>query len=211
MKNKNIFITGIGTEVGKTVVSAIFVEALQSDYLKPIQSGDLHFSDTNKVQQWTNTKGKFHPEIYRLNSALSPHTSAEIDKIEIDLDKIILPKTDNSLIIEGAGGLLVPLNKKDHLTNLIKKLAVPVVLVSRNYLGSINHSLMTYEVLKQYEIPMLGWVINGPKNESGMEYILNYTKLPVLLEINEEQEVNKTMVNRYAKQLNENLNKLNLL
>lgn len=211
MKNKQIFITGIGTEVGKTVISAIFVEALQSDYLKPIQSGDLHYTDTHKVQEWTDTNGTFHKEVYRLNNPLSPHTSAELNNIKIDLNKIILPETENPLIIEGAGGLLVPLNEKEHLTNLVKKLKVPVVLVSRNYLGSINHSLMTYEILKQYEIPMLGWVFNGPKNESGKEYILNYTQLPVLLEVEEEPKVDKSMVKKYANQLKENLNKLNLL
>lgn len=211
MKNKQIFIAGIGTEVGKTVISAIFVEALQSDYLKPIQSGDLHYTDTHKVQEWTDTKGTFHNEVYRLNNPLSPHTSAELDNIKIDLNKIILPETENPLVIEGAGGLLVPLNDKEHLTNLIKKLNVPVVLVSRNYLGSINHSLMTYEILKQYEIPMLGWVFNGPKNESGKAYILNYTQLPVLLEVEEEPRVDTAMVKKYAKQLKQNLNKLNLL
>lgn len=211
MKNKQIFITGIGTEVGKTVVSAIFVQALQSDYFKPIQSGELDYTDTHKVQEWTDTKGIFHPESYRLNNPLSPHTSAKLDNIKIDLNKIILPNTNNPLIIEGAGGLLVPLNDKEHLTNLLKKLNVPVVLVSRNYLGSINHSLMTYEVLKKYDIPMLGWVFNGPKNESGKDFILSYTNLPVLLEVNEETEVNKTMVKSYADQLKQNLQNLNLI
>lgn len=211
MQNKQIFITGIGTEVGKTVISAIFVEALQSDYLKPIQSGDLHYTDTHKVQEWTDTTGKFHAETYRLKNPLSPHTSAELDNVKIDLDNFFLPYTDNHLVIEGAGGLLVPLNDKEHLTNLIKKLEVPVVLVSKNYLGSINHSLMTYEILKKNEIPMLGWVFNGIKNESGKEFILNYSKLPVLLEVEEESEVNKIMVKKYANQLKQNLIALNLL
>jgi dethiobiotin synthetase len=110
MTNKPIFVTGIGTGVGKTIVSAILVEKLKADYWKPIQSGDLEDSDTLKVKSLiSNTKSVFHPEAYRLTQPFSPHKSAKIDNITIEADKIILPKTDNQLVIEGAGGLMVPL------------------------------------------------------------------------------------------------------
>lgn len=210
MKNKNFFISGIGTEVGKTVISSIFVQALQADYFKPIQSGDLHYTDTMKVKELADTKGFFHTETYLLNQALSPHTSSEIDGVTIKLDQIKLPITTNRLVIEGAGGLLVPLNDNEHLTHLIQKINTPVVLVSRNYLGSINHSLMSFEILKSFGIPILGWVFNGNPNESGKEYILNYTKLPILLEVQEEK-INIKMITKYAKQLKDNLTQLDLL
>ena len=211
LKAKKIFISGIGTDVGKTVVSSIFVTALQSDYFKPVQSGDLHHTDTDKVRALSETTGVFYPEAYRLNQPLSPHTSAQLDGVRIDLDFINLPETENQLIVEGAGGLLVPLNDTEHLTHLIKKLDIPVVLVSRNYLGSINHSLMSYEILKENRIPILGWVFNGPKNESGKEFILNHTNLPVLLEIEEEKELDKAVIQKYASQLKSNLKSLGLL
>jgi dethiobiotin synthetase len=110
---QKIFVTGIGTDVGKTIVSAVLVEALQADYWKPIQAGDLDNSDTQKVQRLvTNTKSQFHKEAYRLNTPASPHYAAELDGIEISLNNIQLPQTTNQLIIEGAGGLMVPINQK---------------------------------------------------------------------------------------------------
>ena len=127
---KRYFVTGIGTEVGKTVVAAILTEALQADYWKPVQSGDLHNSDTMKVQRLIgNTQTKFHPEGYALTQPLSPHASAAIDGVTIDPAQIVPPATSNTLIIEGAGGLLVPLNDKDLLADLIPTLNATVVLV----------------------------------------------------------------------------------
>ena len=142
------FIAGIGTEIGKTITSAILVEYLKADYWKPIQSGDLDYSDTNKVQNLvSNTQTKFHPESYRLTQPYSPHYSAQLDNVTISLDEINIPETTNNLIIEGAGGLMVPLNEEDLLINLIQKLGVEIILVSKNYLGSINHTLLSVEAL----------------------------------------------------------------
>src|ERR1700712_124445 len=113
MPIKPIFVTGIGTGIGKTIVSAVLVEKLKADYWKPVQSGDLDDSDTQKVKSLvSNTTSFFHPEAYALSQPFSPHKSAAIDGITIDQQKIILPETNNTLIIEGAGGLMVPLNKK---------------------------------------------------------------------------------------------------
>lgn len=172
------FISGIGTGIGKTLVSAILTEKLNADYWKPIQSGDLDQSDSITVKSLiSNNKTIIHPESYRLNHPLSPHLSARLDQIEIKLDRIVIPETSNHLIIEGAGGLMVPLNEKNLLIDLIKKLDVEVILISQNYLGSINHTLMSANVLNQYKIKVKGVIFNGPENEESQRYILQYTKL----------------------------------
>ncbi len=181
MPDKPIFITGIGTGIGKTIASAILVEKLKADYWKPVQSGDLDQSDTIKVKSLTsNKKSVFHPESYRLTQPFSPHKSAAIDGITINPENIITPKTNNSLIIEGAGGLMVPLNDQFLMIDLIKQLNAEVILVSQNYLGSINHTLLSIIALKQYQIPVKGIIFNGPKDIYSKEYILNYTGLASL-------------------------------
>jgi dethiobiotin synthetase len=207
-----LFITGIGTEIGKTLVSAIFTEALQADYFKVLQSGNLDELDRDTVKNLiSNSNSKFHNEKYLLSQPLSPHTSAAIDGIEIKLDNIILPQTNNHLIIEGAGGVLVPLNKKETILDLIKKINVPIVLVSKNYLGSINHTLLTFEILKANNIQILGLVFNGDLNESGETWIENYTKLPVLLRVKNEINLSPEIIKKYAVELKNNLTNLKLL
>jgi dethiobiotin synthetase len=179
-----IFITGIGTGVGKTIVSAIITEKLKADYWKPIQSGDLDDSDTLKVKSLiSNSITKFHPEAYRLTQPFSPHKSAAIDKVTIDLQNIILPNTDNQLVIEGAGGLMVPLNDNFLIIDLIKQLNARVIVVSQNYLGSINHTLLSLLALKNYNIDVMGIVFNGPKDIYSKTYILNYSNLTELGQI----------------------------
>ncbi len=181
MPNKPLFITGIGTGIGKTLVAAIVVEKLRADYWKPIQSGDLDNSDTMKVQSLvSNTETVFHWESYRLTQPYSPHKSAKLDNIVIDEHSILTPKTNNQLIIEGAGGLMVPLNDHFLLVDLIKQLDAEVILVSQNYLGSINHTLLSIETLKQRDIPIRGIIFNGDTDASSEEYILNYTQIPLL-------------------------------
>lgn len=181
MNKKPIFVTGIGTGIGKTVVSAILVEMLQADYWKPVQSGDLDHTDTDKVRSLiSNPVSKFHPEAYRLTQPFSPHKSADLDGIEIGLDQISPPQTDNQLLIEGAGGLMVPLNKQQLMIDLIKKLDAEVILVIQHYLGSINHSLLSLAVLQQYGIPCRGIVFNGPTDDYSESFISNFAPaLPV--------------------------------
>jgi dethiobiotin synthetase len=158
-----LFITGIGTDVGKTIASAVMVEHYQADYWKPIQSGDLHNSDTMKVQAMvSNPVSKFHAETYRLNQPFSPHKSAQLDGVTIDLENFILPQTSNQLIIEGAGGLMVPLNGQQYVVDLISKLNVEVMLVVKHYLGSINHTVLSLELLKQRNIKLHSIIYNGP-------------------------------------------------
>lgn len=199
---KRLFVTGIGTEVGKTVVSAILTEKLKADYWKPVQSGDLDYSDTQKVKDLTdNSTSVFHPERYRFSQPLSPHAAAEIDGVTIKLEEFVVPETNNHLIIEGAGGLLVPLNKEYLTADLISRLRASVVLVSRNYLGSINHTLLTVQELRRRNIPVLGLVFNGERTPKTEAIIEHYSQLPVLFKVEEEKVINKTTVLKYAKEI----------
>ncbi len=194
-------IAGIGTEIGKTVVSAVLVEALQADYWKPVQSGSLEDSDTRTVQQLiSNPRSKFHPEVYRLTQPLSPHAAAAIDGVEISLTQIQRPKTDNHLIIELAGGLMVPLNNRELNIDLVQQWGLPVVLVCRNYLGSINHTLLSVEACRSRNIAILGIVFNGPETPASEEFILSYTKLLCLGRVGQEQQFTQEVISHYAKQ-----------
>jgi dethiobiotin synthetase len=179
--NPPLFITGIGTGIGKTIISAVLVEKLAADYWKPVQSGDLDKSDTLMVQSLvSNTKSVFHPETYRLTRPHSPHKSAAIDGIEITSNNFNIPQTENQLIIEGAGGLMVPLNGQFLMIDLIKQLGAAVVLVSQNYLGSINHTLLSINALRQYQIPLKGIIFNGAEDKDSESYILAWSKLNLI-------------------------------
>lgn len=192
------FITGISTDVGKTIVSAIITEALEADYWKPIQAGDLHFTDTEKVKNCiSNTKTVFHQSAYELNTPASPHLAAEIDNVTIELDEIIEPKTSNHLVVEGAGGLFVPLNDKDCVIDLIQP-DHQVVIVSRHYLGSINHTLLSIEALKNRNKTILGIIFSGNENQATESIILNKTGLKSLGRINEEPYFDKEIIKKYA-------------
>lgn len=198
---RKFFVTGIGTGIGKTVVSAILTEALKADYWKPVQAGELDNTDTMKVQRLvSNTVSVFHPESYRLTGFMSPHAAAAIDNIKIDFDNIQLPDTDKTLIIEGAGGLMVPLNDEQLVIDLIKYLGAEVVLVSQNYLGSINHTILSIEALKSRNIDVLGLIYNGKPNNASESIILSHSGLKCLGRIGEEKEINKEMVLKYASQ-----------
>ena len=137
------FVTGISTDVGKTIVSAIITEALNADYWKPIQAGELLNSDRLTVERLISNKNSVvHESSYELHTPMSPHAAAEIDKIKVERSKINAPETENHLVIEGAGGLLVPINDSETILDLIRP-DFRVIVVSRHYLGSINHTLLT--------------------------------------------------------------------
>lgn len=155
-----LFITGIGTEVGKTICSAVLVEYFKADYWKPVQSGDLDYTDSHKIEAWTENT-VCHPETYRFKLAASPHQSAREENVQINLDLFKLPETENKLIVEGAGGLMVPLSDHVFMIDLIKKLSLPVGLVVRNYLGCINHTLLSVMALYQKEIKLEFLILNG--------------------------------------------------
>ncbi|MGV4463703.1 dethiobiotin synthase [Ornithobacterium rhinotracheale] len=202
---KNIFITGIDTDAGKTLAAAIAVEALKADYWKPIQSGDLDNTDTMKVQQMvSNSETKFYPEAYRLNTPASPHAAAEIDGVIIDLDKIERPKTENNLIIEGAGGLLVPLNAKQNVADLIQP-SDKVILVTKHYLGSINHTLLSYEYLKNKGFNDIAIWINGEEKTSTEQALKNRVDAFFIERIQTLLEVNKESIQNEAQRISESL------
>lgn len=196
-----LFVTGIGTEVGKTIISAILTEALEADYWKPIQAGDLNWSDTNKVQALiSNEQSQFHEEAFCLNHPMSPHAAAARDEVQIQLTDFQIPKTKNHLIIEGAGGLMVPINHKDCIIDLIQQSQAEVVLVSRNYLGSINHTLLSIKALQQRNIPIKGVIFNGIENKDTESIILSMTGIAFIGRVEEEKSFDKAMIKMYAKQ-----------
>lgn len=196
-----LIVAGISTEIGKTVVSAVLVEALRADYWKPVQSGSLEDSDTETVRRLiSNPVSGFHPEAYRLREPLSPHAAAAIDGIDIDLDHIRRPLTDNHLVIELAGGLLVPLNNRDLTIDWVQGQGLPVVLVSRNYLGSINHTLLSVEACRSRGIALAGLVFNGAEVPATEQFILSYTGLPCLGRIGQEEQVTRDTIRTYAEQ-----------
>lgn len=193
------FVTGIGTEIGKTIVSAVLTEALEADYWKPIQSGDLDNTDSMKIQRWiSNPHTRIHPERYRLNQPLSPHASAALDGVEIKVSDFELPRTDRPLIVEGAGGLLVPLSLQETMLDLIEHLQLPVILVVRHYLGSINHTLLSLEVLRSRGITLAGVVYNGPENVASEQAIEELSGVKVLGRVGEMAKVSTEAIEQQA-------------
>ena len=203
--SKTFFITGIGTEVGKTIVSAIVTEAMEADYWKPVQAGDLDNSDTHKIKKLVaNKKTVYHPNAYALKTPMSPHAAAEIDEIKIQVKNIKRPETEKDLVIEGAGGLLVPLNQKETIIDLISKDDV-VILVSRHYLGSINHTLLSIEALKNRGIEKIGIIFSGDEHPTTEEAIKNSGGVKIIGRIDEEPYFDERVVLEYAEKFREKL------
>ena len=154
MKQK-IIVAGIGTDTGKTVASAILCKALKADYWKPVQAGDLDNTDSHKVKRWTS-ETIIHPEAYRLTQPMSPHAAATIDDLTIEASNLQIPTTENPLIVELAGGLMVPM-REDYLNiDWVASTGLPVILIADYYLGSINHTLLSLAALKSRQIPLIG-------------------------------------------------------
>ncbi|RZN84684.1 MAG: dethiobiotin synthase [Winogradskyella sp.] len=191
------FVTGISTDVGKTIASAILVEALEADYWKPVQAGELDNSDTHKIQQLiSNKKSVLHPNSYALQTPMSPHGAAEIDGVNIDLKKIKVPNTKNNLVIEGAGGLMVPLNDNETILNIIQP-NYKVIVVSRHYLGSINHTLLTINTLKEkgFDISL---IYSGNEYKSTESIIEKMTGVNIIGRIEDEPYFDKNVIREYA-------------
>ena len=203
-----IFITGISTDVGKTISSAIVVESLNADYWKPVQAGDLENSDSHKVKRLiSNSTSHLFSNSYRLNTPASPHHAAKIDGVEITIDFVKTPETKNNLVIEGAGGLFVPLNDNDCMIDLIKP-DYKVILVSRHYLGSINHTLLSIEALKSRGLQVSGIIYSGDENEATESIINSKYNIPVIGRIEEEPYFDKEVIQEYAEIFRENLEAL---
>jgi dethiobiotin synthetase len=195
----NYFVTAIGTDSGKTVVSAILCKALNADYWKPVQAGMPSDSDT--IRSLLGNNVKIHKERFVFKTPASPHAAAALENVEVHLDDFIEPKHDTDLVIEGAGGCLVPLNDENFVIDLASKFDAQVVLVSNIYLGSINHTLLSYEALTSRNLKIAGIIFNGPFNKGTERIILHHTKLPCLMRIDQELAIDSTMINKYSKQI----------
>lgn len=190
---EKIFITGTDTGIGKTLISAVLLRGLKGKYWKPIQSGLEDVTDTQWIMEKTGLdESYFLEEAFRLQQPLSPHAAAEADGVYIDLDKFQIPDTDNgeTLIIEGAGGIMVPLNDKMLMTDLIKKCDAPVILVTGNQLGTINHALLSITYLKSIGVNIFGVIMNGQKNSINREAIEHFGKVEVIAEIENLKTIN---------------------
>jgi dethiobiotin synthetase len=196
----NLFVTAIDTNVGKTVVSALLVEQLGWNYWKPVQSGIEDGTDTQSLKNLVTRKDiTYYPEAYRLTQPLSPHAAAKIDGVDIKLENIQLPQ-ENNLIIEGAGGIMVPLNDSgDCIIDLIRQCNCEVLLVSRNYLGSINHTLLTLSVLKQHNLPVKGIIMIGASNPASETIITKISNCPIIYRMPQLPQVNAEILSTLEK------------
>jgi dethiobiotin synthetase len=205
----NLIIAGIHTGVGKTLCSAVFTEALGWDYWKPVQAGDLQVSDSWFVQNHiSNQVTRIHKERYQLQRAASPHWAAAEEGIRIRPEDFKLPSTPNSLIIETAGGVMSPLSGELLNLNLMEHFNCPVVLVCNDYLGSINHSLLSIKALQAAGVDLLGLVFCGKAVPTTRDFIIGYAKLPVLISIPYFDSINKDVISSYAKTVSSHLKKL---
>ena len=168
-----LFVTGTDTGVGKTLVAGMLAYLLEAHYWKPIQAGTAPTTDSWTVADWIG-KERVFPERYRLAHPMSPNQAARLEGIDLHLDQIHAPETDEKLVVEGAGGLMVPINDKDMILDLIQQLGYPVVLVTLTRLGTLNHTLMSIEMLRARKIPILGVIFNGETHDPNMHDILHF-------------------------------------
>lgn len=201
-----VFITGIGTEVGKTMVSAVLCQAFGADYWKPVQAGNADATDTMLVRKLvTNPNCFFHPEVYVFRLAASPHRAAADENKVIEMRHFGFLQSANHVVIEGAGGLLVPLTRHLLIADLITFLKTPVILVSKNYLGSINHTLLTIEALRARSIPLLGVVFNGNEDLSSESAILEFGKTRFLGRVKQEPVIDRAAIRKYAEEFRKSM------
>lgn len=202
----NLFVTGIGTNVGKTIMSAVLTEALQADYWKPIQSGTIEGRDAETVKYLiSNNITVIHPEAYSLKEPLSPHFAAKLEGIEIDLNKIHLPKTNNKLLIEGAGGLLVPINNQHYVIDIAKQFNCEIALVVSNYLGCINHTLLSIDYILKHNLRLSILILNGEFEPEVESAIINYAKLTTIIKVPTLKSLSKEEISKAALLVREQL------
>lgn len=205
-KLRKYAVTGIGTDVGKTVVSAILSEALEAHYWKPIQAGDLDFSDTKKIQKYCSNKVRVMQERFALSQPMSPHAAAEIDNVNISLSDFKVPEVEENLIVEGAGGLMVPFNKKaETYLDLFKHFKLPAIIVSRHYLGSINHTMLTIELMQREGIEIAGIIYVGDENKTTESIIADKYAIPVIYRVPMAKEITPNFIQEQAQIIKEKL------
>ncbi|GEP88923.1 dethiobiotin synthetase [Chitinophaga terrae (ex Kim and Jung 2007)] len=211
--SERIFITGIGTGVGKTVTAACITEALKADYWKPVQTGLLEGADTDTIKELlSNDVSVCHPELWKLELPASPHLAAREEQVKIEPGAIISRAADlqpvgRRLVIEGAGGLMVPLNDDYFTADLIRELGAKAIVVAQNYLGSINHALLTAGMLRRLGIHVLGWVFTGDYH-SNEDDVVKWSGYPKIGRIPRAQHVDKSFVQQQAQLLSANLHSL---
>ncbi len=179
---RGVFVTGTDTDVGKTLVAAWLTQAWGADYWKPVQTGAADITDYGTVAKLV-PGAVIHPSAYVFQAPLSPHEAARRERARIDLSALVAPATSNLLVVEGAGGAMVPLNEVALTVDFMERLGLPAVIVARSGLGTINHTLMTLEVLRRRRIPILGVVMNGQRNPANRQAIEHFGAVPVLAEI----------------------------
>ena len=191
--NPRYIITGTDTGIGKTVFSAMLMQGIGAHYWKPIQSGVEEGIDTRTVQTLTGLpEERFLPEAYIFSEPLSPHRAAELDGQSVDLNRLKIPETSGPLLIEGAGGLMVPLTRQNLQINQFKRWNVPVILCARTALGTINHTLLSLEALWVRSIPVHGIAFIGEDIPDTIRTISDFSgvkilgRLPFLMHLNSE-------------------------
>ena len=205
-KLRKYAVTGIGTDVGKTVVSAILSEALEAHYWKPIQAGELEFSDTKKIQKYCSNKVRVMQERFALSQPMSPHAAAEIDNVNISLSDFKVPEVEENLIVEGAGGLMVPFNNKaETYLDLFKHFKLPAIIVSRHYLGSINHTMLTIELMQREGIEIAGIIYVGDENQTTESIIADKYAIPVIYRVPMAKEITPNFIQEQAQIIKEKL------
>uniref|UniRef100_UPI00404A7675 dethiobiotin synthase n=1 Tax=Fulvivirga sp. TaxID=1931237 RepID=UPI00404A7675 len=202
----NYFITAIGTDSGKTLIAAALAKALKADYWKPIQAGFP--TDSETVREFTNNEIHIHPEHIILETPASPHAAAAIENNELKIKDIKLPVTNNDLIIEGAGGCMVPLNHQEMMIELAPHFNAEIVLISNNYLGSINHTLLTVDLIKNRGYNIKGIIFNGPANKATEDVILDYTELTCIYKVPQLDKVNYHTIDNLSRELRKSWNEL---
>ncbi len=198
---KRFFITGIDTGVGKTITSVAICASGIADYWKPVQAGNLENTDTDVIRKLTDKFGVVcHDEAFRLKMAASPHIAAKNENVSIRISKFKLPDTDNHIVIEGAGGLMVPLNDNEYMIDLISALNSEIILVINNYLGSINHSLLSLKIIENYNLKLKGLVFCGSTQLSSEEYIISHSPVKNIWRIPRGEVLDFSFINTVSKQ-----------
>lgn len=197
--SRKISILGIHTDIGKTVASAVMTEALQADYWKPVQAGDLNNSDSIKIKKWiSNSRSVVHDEAIRLHMAASPHTAARQENRQYDFREFRVPQTNNTLLIETAGGIYSPIDDRHTMLDMVEYFQWEAVLITKNYLGSINHTLLCLEAIKRRNIDILALVVNGERNESSENFIQNYANIEKFIYVPELKEAHQETIRQAA-------------
>ncbi len=202
---KSLAIAGIHTGIGKTIASAVIAEALSADYWKPVQAG-IQERDTDLVRKLiSNGAHRVHAESVLLSQPMSPHAAATADGIEIDFTKFVWPVTNNMLLVETAGGLLSPMSENKTMADFISYFQLPVILVAANYLGSINHTLLTLEVLKARGIKLIGIIMSGTSSLSSESFIEQYSESSIIAGIPHFEVIDADAIKNCAALIKSNL------